>query len=317
MSAPRYSLVAVLLLFGLVMSCSTDAVDPSAGSQGSAADSDAVADDITLPIDFYGYTALEIGQVILARELLTGDCMHRLGVRPEAEPDRRSLEQDTQSRIDDFGFYGNKRRYGVTRMDVAATYGYHLPSTVNDASGTPAEGEKEPPSPTGSESAEDLALSGPGSDGQHPANVNGHPVPPGGCRGEAVGIIAGTGALGNAGLVRTIAWESYDHALQDPTLADALEQWSSCMKTKGYDFSSPLVTSSTFDIDERTVTQKEIETAMADVDCKQQTRLVDTWRDIEGIYQKNKISENGRQLDEIKEERDLCMERVTEIIARP
>ena len=307
--------VAILVLVGLATGCSATHIDPTTGSDGPVTHVDAMADDIALPIDSYGYTALETGQIILARELLISDCMHRLGLRLQTEPDRSSLEQSTRSRMNDFGFHGNKRRYGVTETDVAATYGYHLPSIANGAT-APSAGEQKTNPSARPEVAEKLALSGAAPDGQRPTQVNEHTIPKGGCVGEATYTITRAGPLGNADLVRNIAWESFDRSLKDPKLADAVQRWSSCMKTKGYDHLSPQAASSIFDGDEKTVTSNEIATATADVACKQQTQLVTTWRDIEESYQNIKISEHAHELKEAAKDHDMCMKRVTEIIAR-
>lgn len=80
-----------------------------------------VDEDISLPIDFYGYTAVESGQIILARELLTVDCLRQRGVAEVRTPDRTALDRSARIRQGDLGLHGNKRRYGAADAETVTT----------------------------------------------------------------------------------------------------------------------------------------------------------------------------------------------------
>lgn len=87
------------------------------------------------------------------------------------------------------------------------------------------------------------------------------------------------------------------------------------METKGYSYRSPLDAGAAFDINFATVTPDEIATATADVACKQDVRLVETWQDVEKRYQNTEIGKNRQELDDAKVVHDQCMERVAGVIA--
>ena len=278
-----------LLIVGVLTGCGAPDGEPGAGRNLDPAPTGAGSDDIALPIDSYGYTAVEVGQMILAREILTTDCLRRLDSRNVEEPDRAALEQVTRSRMRDLGLHGNNRRYGVSDPEITNTYGYHLPSTV-DGSTTTTDIDKKTAEP--------------------------RPEPQRRCLDEATKIIAGTGPLGNSDLVRKIAWESYEHSLRSPTVTEAVSRWSSCMATKGYGYATPQDAESAFDLNSTVVTEKEIATAVADVSCKQKIQLVDTWYSVEKDYQSVEIAKHARELEAAKKAHDECMRSASDVITK-
>lgn len=286
MSTPHHTRLIVLLVAGLLTGCGASGGEPGANRDPRSPHTGIGSDDIVLPIDSYGYTAVEVGRMILAREISTADCLRRLGSPDPGEPDRVALEEVARSRLRDLGLHGNNRRYGVTDAETAETYGYHLPSTVDGSTPTPEVDKKE----SGSE-------------------------PRRRCLDEATGTIAGTGPLGNSDLVRRIAWESYEHSLRSSDVTEALNRWSSCMKAKGYGHATPRDAESAFDLDGAAVTAEEVATAVADVSCKQEVRLVNTWYDVESYYQSVEIAEHARALDVARTAHDECMRRAADVIA--
>ncbi|MFI9379880.1 hypothetical protein [Kutzneria sp. NPDC052558] len=284
MTAQRGSRFAVMLLAGVATAVLTGCGSP-AGEPG-AATADIVAassdSDVVLPVDAYGYTAIETGQLLLAKELLAADCQRAHGVRDVATPDRAAFELLTRSRQRDLGSYGGKRRYGVIDAGAAATYGYHIPSTVDGS--TPNEKDKIP----GSSACLDLATAS----------------------------LTGGGSFGSADLVRTISWDSYRYSLRSPELAAVTKQWSSCMQAKGYRESNLVDAGEGFDLDTGVVKPEEIATASADVACKRTAGVIDTWRAVEQAYQDAEIAKHARELADVKAAHDDCMKRVAEVVAR-
>jgi hypothetical protein len=176
----------------------------------------------------------------------------------------------------------------VTDFETVTTYGYHLPSTVDQTEITPDIDDK---------------------------TTYAHPEPYRACTDQASQAIAGTAPLGNADLVRKIAWDSYEYSLRSTELAETLKKWSSCMESKGYSYPNPLDAAAMFDINAATVTSREIATATADVTCKQEVRLVEVWQDREKRYQNTEIARNRQELDSARAAHDQCMERVANVIA--
>lgn len=287
MKTSRHPQVIVLLLAGLLAGCSASGGESGAGRDPGPPQSGTEPDDLALPIDSYGYTAVEVGQIVLAREILTTACLRRLGLPNVKEPDRAALDQVTKNRLLDLGLRGNNRRYGVTDTEVARINGYHLPSTVSGSTAM---------SDIDSKNAE----SRPGSQDR--------------CLDEADRAIAGKGSLGNNDLVRKIAWDSYEKSLHSPRVTEALNRWSSCMATKGYSYTTPPDAESAFDLTTAVVTPEEIAAAVADASCKQETGLIDVWQDVEEDYQSIEITNNVRELDAAKALHDQCMKRVSDVI---
>ena len=121
MRTPNRLWIVALSFAGLLTGCGTSGSDPGAGRDPGPSPATTEFADVALPIDSYGYTAIDVGRITLARELLTADCLRRLGTPNVEEPDRRALDQVTRSRLRDLGLHGNHRRYGVTDHEIAKT----------------------------------------------------------------------------------------------------------------------------------------------------------------------------------------------------
>ncbi len=276
MPTPYRRLMPALLVLGLVTGCSAVAAVPA---PSPAPPADVVTGDLELPINAYRSNAWETGELILARALLIDDCLTRSGPRHRAAPDQAGSERQTRNRIADFGFHGNKRRYGVTSAEDARRYGHHLPTSVNGAEA--AQPEKAPPGQAA-------------------------------CAAEAGKTLALES--GDAELARGIASASFTESLGNPRLAKAVTAWSGCMKAKGVEQKDPLTAVSAFDLN-GAPTQRELATATADVACKQQTGVVETWREVETEYQNARIAEHQDELRTILDEHTQLMKRVAAVIA--
>jgi hypothetical protein len=298
-------ITAALVLVGLAGGCAQDGVKPGPGEPTVSA----AGDEVILPIDAYAFTLPEVEQVSRARQRLVVDCMLRFGF--ELTIDLAQSDRRAENRVKDFGRYGNKRRYGITNPQFAAQYGYHLPSVVDGTAVTPG-----PESKQDGSAAEELVLSGKAPAGGQPGAVNGKTVPPGGCLGEADSKISPSGgAIQDPELVTQISSDSYNRSLTDPQLGVAFAAWTDCMRGKGYNYPSPQEAGGDFSTDAKVVPPKELATAVADVACKQQTKLVDAWFAFEAKYQQGQLNQHAETLGTIKANRDAQLKRVADILA--
>ncbi|GAA1182683.1 hypothetical protein GCM10009664_56050 [Kitasatospora gansuensis] len=177
------------------------------------------------------------------------------------------------------------RRYGLTDQAEAAANGYHL-------------GDRDPrthpvhPPQFSAEQQQVLTGRLPGKTGADDSalQVNGVPVPLGGCYDEAKRALAGPGELGSSAVARQANFQTFKASLSVPQVTQAFEAWSGCMKDKGYSYPNPMdaIGDSRFLGD--SPTPPELQVATADVTCKQQVNLIDTWFAVETSLQKELIA---------------------------
>lgn len=232
------------------------------------------SDDLFLPIDAYALTFDEGSLISHARNILVDECTSRLGF------ETNYAEYSANQTNEDFGRYGNRRRYGITRTDIASRYGYHLATDVDHAA----------------------------------SDQQGLPAEAYGCLGEADARLFGATQQSEADLTARISRDSYQASLTDPAVTEAFAAWSRCMAGKGHDYRSPLDVASDFDIDNQPVTPPEVATAQADVACKQRTRLVETWHGFEVRHQTAEISEHTQELQTIRDQHDDIVDRANQVI---
>jgi hypothetical protein len=304
-------------LVGSVVGCGSG-VDPAAEANGAASiattHGGSSSDELVLPINAYGYTVPERDRLGWARDILIGECMRGYGFSYDATANAAQNSRRARVDIQDHGFYGNKRRYGLTGMATAATYGYHLVST---ATGVASPADQANPYGLGTLSATGRAvLTGFGADGKRMSgSVSGRQVPAGGCLGAADAKLGGSGSAREAKPVSDLAGMSYEHSLKDPAVTSAFRAWSSCMTGRAYHVADPLDASNGFNLDVKTVSAHETAAARADVACKQQTHLVDFWFNVEVGYQKKWIEQHADQFHKAKSDHDTTMKLVSKIIA--
>lgn len=312
-------LVGVAMAAGMVgsaMGCGSG-LDPVAEADGAASiattHGGSTGDELILPVDAYGFTVPERNKLGLARDILIGECMRGFGFAYDAIADAAQYRRLTRANTQDFGFYGNKRRYSVTNMATAATYGYHLVSAVTDGT---SPGNQANAHGLGSLStAGEAVLVGLGPDGRPVSkSASGRRVPAGGCVGAADATLARSGSVGEAKPVSDLAARSYEQSLKDATVTAAFKKWSTCMAGRGYHYASPLDKTG-FNIDVKTVSTRETATARADVACKQQTHLVDTWFHAEVGYQKAWIEQHADQFLKAKSDHYAVMKVVSKILS--
>ncbi|MBD0675943.1 hypothetical protein [Streptomyces sp. CBMA156] len=277
------ALVVAAAGLALLTGCSSSKnADPAAGgsggSQGAAPALTAtptptsVAETQQLPLRAYAASQQELTGIARAQGLLTQDCMKQLGFA-SWQPTATDL---TKAGKDDL-----PTPYGFLNEAQAAQYGFHLPSTVGAAK--PNTGPMNP--------AEFSALSGLKSPtGGEPAGGN---TPPGGCTGEADRKLKNAKTSG-ADVYGDLTGQSMNRTKADPRVVAATAEWATCMKQKGYVYSSP--ESLTTESWGATVTQREIDTAKADVACTKQTNLSGIAFGVQSAIQQQLIEQHANEL---------------------
>ncbi|MFD0569415.1 hypothetical protein ACFQ0T_09225 [Kitasatospora gansuensis] len=91
-------------------------------------------------------------------------------------------------------------------------------------------------------------------------------------------------------MARQANFQTFKASLSVPQVTQAFEAWSGCMKDKGYSYPNPMdaIGDSRFLGD--SPTPPELQVATADVTCKQQVNLIDTWFAVETSLQKELIA---------------------------
>ncbi|SCL15222.1 hypothetical protein GA0070624_0655 [Micromonospora rhizosphaerae] len=307
---PTLRWVAAATALCLVASGCGDEKRPAASSDSlTVASPPAVAaipqldllDGKVFPIEAYKLTPEKFRQLNNAQTILANRCLSRFGFPPSLQQVPPTLPPDTSL----------SRRYGITDPATAAKYGYH------QSAGDGAQASRPPAEPVSKELS--LVLYGP-PDQTGDANGNtggtahkGVEIPAGGCMGESKRKL-------NAAEYERIDPEQFAGDIElaagkqadaDPRVRGKFAEWSTCMKGKGFDYRDPfqpldgdtLKTS----LAQPTPTAVEIQTAVADVECKQQVNLVGVWFAVESAYEERLIEKNQERLAGIKRAIDAML----------
>jgi hypothetical protein len=285
---------AVVLVLGAcgstshaLASAGTPAAPPSAPPvKGAAADiaDPGLTQGMALPLEAYMESYPEQSAIVRAQLKLVKGCMAKFGFDYAPPAPTTPLSNDDANM---------NRRYGLSDLDEAAQYGYHLPNY--------AEPQAIPPQPS---SAEELVLIGHSvtdrSATPAPASYHGIPVPANGCIGSSS---ARLGAPLNTALPDQLDSESLSKSQAEPVVQTALHAWSGCMKSKGYTVDTPFNAASLAPSSNgSSPTSQEIQVAEADVACKQQTGLIRTWFTAETAVQDHQVEQNQLALDQLRQQ---------------
>lgn len=197
-------------------------------------------------------------------------------------------------------------KYGLVNMNDALEYGYNNPLTVDaDASDAAAAQPK-------SEAYYAVAS------GEGPYDTyNGMEIPEGGCHGAAERTLNdGAAPVADPMFGQALQIQAGDLAEQDSRVVAAFSAWSDCMARSGYDYDDPWEANDDPAFDGPEATQLEISLATADVACKEEVDLVDTWAAVEVAYQERLIEENSVALAELLELLEVRRRNAAEVVER-
>ncbi|MEU0071592.1 hypothetical protein ABZ027_18895 [Streptomyces sp. NPDC006332] len=275
-----------LALAAALLGCSSGSGSDEGGRPAGAAKTPTTSGSSTerlvtysnrLPMARYSYTVAENTAIESAQHVLTRRCLKTYGIayEPPKQP------SDTTRPAD--------RRYGLSSASEAARFGYH---PNRDAAQLP-EGPRL--------SKDDLTVfygnrGAPQGSGEK-LTYKGKDVPDDGCFGQSVSKLSEEyDDPAGAAVASRIANGSYQDSLSDPAVKEGFRKWSACMRSSGFRYASPMepLNNSAFQGD--TISEKEKETASADVRCKEKTDLLDIWFKAESEIQKTDIEKNTAAL---------------------
>ena len=197
-------------------------------------------------------------------------------------------------------------KYGLVNMNEALRYGYNNPLMADEgADDTAAEQPK-------SEAYYAVAY------GEGPSDTyNGVEIPEGGCHGAAQRTLDdGAAPVADPMFGQALVIRASNLAEQDSRVVAAFSAWSECMARSGYDYDDPSEANNDPAFDGPEVTQVEISVAAADVACKEEVDLVDTWAAVEVAYQERMIEENSVVLAELLAWLDVRRRNAAEVVER-
>ncbi|TDC22660.1 hypothetical protein E1265_15150 [Streptomyces sp. 8K308] len=267
-------LTLLVLTVALTTSCisesSGESSDPGASHEGPAG--------WELPLQAYMPSEEQVELVADAREFLLSACMARYGFSYEAAPELPSYGPETMTDL----------RYGIHDPAVVERYGYKPPIDLRAA----REQETEALATTALSAEEEAVMTGEPVGGAAPAPD----VPAGGCSGEADRAIVATGEE-PATLAAELSNDAYLRAQREPEVAAAFTSWSSCMADRGFRYDHPMapVDDPRFAVIDPSAA--ELATAEADLACREEHRVVETWYRAEVRLQEQAIERNFEQLD--------------------
>jgi hypothetical protein len=273
--------------------------------------SSASGEAISLPLNSYAdVSGLQQTVLAEAQVLLTQKCMAARGFvyTSQATP---AQEQALLQGIE-YGFNGafGRANWLTISLSDASTYGYGQPA----AASSPAQGGV---FLGGFSSFNDLK--------QHAAlavallgfapGVSIGPVREPGCLNVANNEIYRPGSSQLGDPVPAIAEQASMWTQTDPRVVAVNAAWSRCMARRGYHYDSPQQAA-----DHnwpKNPTAAETATAVADVSCKQQVNLTNTWLTVEAAYQTALIGQNIGTLANLQASFQSALSRVEALLATP
>ncbi|PBC80016.1 hypothetical protein BX265_4850 [Streptomyces sp. TLI_235] len=249
---------------------------------------------VPLPIDGFALTADESYAVDRAKVLLTNECLRGFGLGyrvPENPPPAAE----------------SSRRYGITDREAAHDRGYHLARSAGRPGATAEPTE-----------AQQAVLLGVTRTGEPLSTApDGRPIPIGGCYGDAeTRLDGGRRPESDIAAAAAIDTDGFKRSLESPAVVNAFRAWSACMARHGHRYRDPMasVGDPAFDTAEPTGQEKAV--ALADLDCKTETGLLQTWSAAEAEIQTHLIGEKSAVLARLSAFQKRKIGTAREVIAR-
>jgi hypothetical protein len=262
------------------------------------------ADGLGLPVQRYLLTASEAVEFQDAQDVLITQCMKGFGFPyiPQRPAPVTGVDSDAANM---------SRRYGVSSLAAIDAYGYHVPP-----------GPAQPP-PVNELTSLSVAAyevlwghSEKSDSDTVTRTAGGVPIPSGGCMAESAqpfDRLAPTPQ--QAQLPGQINSGSFTRSQSDPRVAGVIAAWSKCMEGSRYAVASPLAVMAPF-TGPLPASAAEITEAKADLACKDQTHLIQTWDTVETRFENQMIAQNTQSLTTVAQDLQAGLELAAQISAR-
>jgi hypothetical protein len=263
---------------------------------------------IPMPLDNYELiSGQQQNTLATAATLLTQRCMAARGFTysqaSAADNGLASLQQIETSSL------------GLTSLARAQAYGYATPGTAGSGPGprlavlaAGVAGGFVPPGVGGVPGDSSKA-------GKQPpawtAALDGGVSEPG-CLSQAQALLYGSGG---GDPVPQLAFQAASWTQSDPLVKAVVRAWAGCMSRRGYRYSQPV--KAALHTWPKQPSRAEIATAVADVTCKRQVDLANTWLAVEAAYQQALVSQNLTQLSGIQASYGGVLQRAAALLAAP
>jgi hypothetical protein len=260
---------------------------------------------VALPLDSYEEVSVQEQDALTAADdLLTQRCMAAAGFSYPVAAQPGGGAATVQS-IEDGG-------YGVPSLAQAESYGYNQPGQNGAGAQTPAgiviPGFLREQNTHGTAWTSALLGFVPGARADAPQRE--------GCLqaadSELYGELAGNP---DPDPVPAIVIEAAQWTQSDPRILIAARAWSACMARGGFDYKSPAQAAGRNW--PSTPTPAEIAAAVADVRCKTQANLVNTWLTVEAAYQQTLVGQNATSLSRLQANFGALLRRAEDLLQLP
>jgi hypothetical protein len=278
---PRTRMPVLVMVLAVTVGCTSrpaaEVPDvPTAGAQVRA---------LSVPLDAYKMSRLDLWTIEYSEDLITRDCMRSRGLDWELLPPTPVVDPDPL----------NRRRYGVMEPEVAARYGYHLPPLPPESATREAVWARRDKLPTK----------------EHQAAYGDN-----GCRNEARKVLrAGIAGFDDSRLA-DFSSRAFQTSFDHPQVRAAFAEWSKCMATGGFHYPDPFIVLQDAAWKESArPDEREIATAKADVECKQKVNLSASWSHAELDIQSSLIQTNADEFRRFREAKDKELETARRVLA--
>lgn len=267
--------------------------------------------EVSLPLDVYLPTPVQVLTLERARNSIIVSCMGRFGFSWKV----------TQGQLSTYDAVRESRFYVTDSSDVSR-YGYHpVPGngSAQPSVAEPANGQKV-------SLTERAVIMGEGS-----GSYQGQQIPPGGCSGEASRkLAAGWVTITDKNLPApplspqlvtevnvpgSLMMLATARAGSDSRIRAMNNGWSACMKRSGYDYSSPQQANNDARWGSSSATQAEISTAAADVQCKKQVNYLGVTVGVLAAYQKQLSETHAEALSQYKSNYETSLKNAARVLA--
>lgn len=271
--------------------------------------------DRALPLDSYLLTKDQHQLIRKAEYTAQAACMSGFGFSIPPMPNIPAPNYGADSDLRMSGHYGSQS------LSFAKQWGYHpeggLGALPGGSATSSAAGQSEPTADW------QTAMTGasPGSGAGTPGGqtINGQVVPVNGCLGEAKKALSGTSDLqsvGDPSTAQNILDETLARSIADPRVVAVFAKWSACMSNSGFHYETPL----TVKTDKRwratdLPTQAEINTAVADQQCRAQENVVGVWYAVDSAYETQAINVQAEKMAEVKQSIQVQLKNAAKVLA--